>query len=150
MAIEKIPAGTRGGKFPRAVRFMTPILVRMHRRRGDRFREMDVLYLTTTGARSGQRRTSPVARIEDGETWIVVASAGGAKTHPAWYHNIVAHPDQVEIEIGGQKQKVDVTQLQGEERARVWQKVTAELPRFEGYLEKTDREFPVLRLTPRA
>jgi deazaflavin-dependent oxidoreductase (nitroreductase family) len=150
MAIEKIPAGTRGGRFPRAFRFLMPVMMWMHRRGGDHSQDMDVLYLTTTGAKSGQRRTRPVARIGDDGTWIVVASAGGAQAHPAWYHNIVAHPDEVEIEIGGQRQKVDVKQLEGEERARVWHKVTSELPRFEGYVEKTDRVLPVLRLTPRA
>lgn len=149
MAIEKLPAGSRGGKFPRVFRFLMPLMMRLHRRSGDHSQDMDLLYLTTTGAKSGQRRTRPMARIADGGSWVVVASAGGAQQHPAWYHNIVAHPDQVEIEIGGKKQPVEVQQLTGEERERVWAKVVSELPRFEGYLAKTDRELPVLRLTPR-
>jgi deazaflavin-dependent oxidoreductase (nitroreductase family) len=148
MSIEKIPPGSRGGKFPRAAKWFMPILMWMHRRSGDRSQGMDILYLTTTGAKSGQRRTNPVARFEDGGGWVVVASAGGARNHPAWYHNIVAHPDQVEAELAGRRFPVTVTQLEGAERDRVWARVTSELPRFSGYTEKTDREFPILRLTP--
>lgn len=148
MPIDKMPQGSRGGTFPRMFKWIMPLMVRLHRRSGDRSQGMDVLYLTTTGAKSGQRRTTPVARFEDGGGWVVVASAGGARNHPGWYHNVVAHPDQVEAELAGRRFPVEVTQLEGAERERVWARITSELPRFEGYLDKTDREFPILRLTP--
>src|SRR3954452_16602555 len=98
MPIQKLPAGTRGGRgAPHVVqRLLMPLMVRMHHRSGDTFGGLDLLYLTTVGARSGQQRTAPVARFDDGaDAWHVVASAGGQAQHPAWYLNIVAHPDDV-------------------------------------------------------
>ena len=124
-------------------------MVRMHRRAGDRFREMDLLYLTTVGARSGAHRTTPAARFDDGQGGaIIVASAGGATQHPDWYHNLVAHPDQVQVEVSGKVHRVRVDQLQGRQREEAWDRVVERAPRFNGYLTKTDRQLPVLRLTP--
>jgi deazaflavin-dependent oxidoreductase (nitroreductase family) len=119
-----------------------------HRRSGDKFQGMDLLYLTTVGAQSGQKRQSTVARFADGENaWLVVASAGGAVSNPAWYHNIAAHPDQVWVEFGGQQVHVSAQQLEGEERAQAWQRITTAIPRYSGYETKTDRVIPVIRLT---
>ena len=151
MSIEKLPSGTRGARTPPGVlgRIMTPLMVKIHRRGHDRFGGMDLLYLTTVGARSGQRRTTPVARFDDGQGgWVVVASAGGAATHPGWYHNMAAHPDQVWAEVAGTRHRVQVEQLEGEMRERVWALITERAPRFKGYLDKTDRTLPLLRLTP--
>lgn len=128
---------------------MTPLMTRWHRRSGNRFREMDLAYVTTVGARSGQSRTTPVARFDDGAGgWYVVASAGGAARHPDWYLNIVAHPDQVLAEVNGTTRRVHVEQLDGERRARAWEQVVARSPRFAAYTDKTDRHIPVLHLTP--
>jgi deazaflavin-dependent oxidoreductase (nitroreductase family) len=150
MAVQKLPTGTRGGRKPPAfiAKIMTPLLMRLHRRSGDRFQGMDLLYLTTVGAKSGQRRTNPVTRFDDGDGWVVVASAGGMAQHPGWYHNVVAHPDQVWVEVGAAKHHVAVEKLEGEAREQAWAKVVATAPRFEGYTVKTDRVLPVLRLTP--
>jgi len=150
MSIEKLPTGTRGGRNAPSflARIMTPIMVRVHRRAGDTFRGMDLLYVTTVGAKSGVSRTAPVARFDDGGDWLVVASAGGATQHPSWYLNIVAHPDLVEVEVAGTTHKVKVDQLEGAEREQAWAQVVARAPGFKGYLSKTDRELPVLRLHP--
>ena len=121
MSIEKPPAGTRGGKTPPSLvnKLMMPVMMRIHRRGGDRFQGMALLYITTVGAHSGQQRTNPVARFEDGQGgWYVVASAGGAAQHPAWYHNLAAHPDQVWVEVGGTKRQVTVEQLSGMSAAK--------------------------------
>ncbi len=67
--------------------------------------------------------------------------------HPAWYHNIVAHPDDVWVEVSGVKNRVQVEQLEGESRDRAWELVTGQAPRFRSYQAKTDRQLPVLRLT---
>lgn len=150
MSVEKLPGGTRGTRQPPGFlgRLLMPIMIRVHRRSGDRFQGQDLLYLTTTGAKSGQRRSNPVARFDDGGGgWIIVASAGGTAQHPGWYHNIVAHPDQVQAEVAGTAHKVSVEQLDGEARERAWAAVVAASPRFQGYTEKTDRVLPVLRLT---
>lgn len=151
MSIEKPAAGTRGGKpAPKFVaKFVMPMMMKIHRRTGDKFSGMNLLYLTTIGARSGETRCAPVARMDDGKGgWLIVASAGGGAQHPGWYHNIAAHPDQVWAEAEGAKQRVQVTQLEGDERAFAWSKVVEQVPRFKGYLDKTDREMPILRLTP--
>jgi len=150
MPIQKLPNGTRGPRNPPGFvgRLVMPLMTRFHKRSGDRFQGMDLLYLTTVGARSGQRRTTSLARVADGDNWLVVAAAAGAIKHPSWYHNVVAHPDDVWVEFGGEKHRVEVEQLQGEARERAWAKVVERFPRFDGYLGKTDREMPVLRLTP--
>ena len=151
MSIEKRPAGTRGTRTPPRLlmKLLLPVMEKIHRRSGDTFNGMDVLYLHTVGARSGESRSSTVARMDDGAGGtLVVASFGGAAQHPAWYHNIAAHPDQVWMEFGGTKQHVSVEQLEGDERAAAWRRITERAPRFRGYEEKTDREIPVLRLTP--
>jgi deazaflavin-dependent oxidoreductase (nitroreductase family) len=151
MSIEKPPAGTRGARTPPSFvnKLLVPVAIRMHRRSGDRLKGMDLLYITTVGARTGQQHTNPVARFDDGHGgWYVVASANGAAQHPGWYHNVAAHPDQVWVEFGGTKRQVEVEQLSGDERSQVWQQVVARAPNFATYPQKTDREIPVLRLTP--
>lgn len=154
MTFEKTPSGTHGVRMPplpsALSRFMQRMMIRQHRRKGDRFQGMDVLYLTTTGAKSGTKRQTPVAHFADGDGWLVVASAGGAAGHPAWYHNIAAHPDQVWIEVGGRRLHVVPEQLDGQRRDQAWQRIIASQPRYAGYQEKTDRVIPVIRLTPAA
>jgi deazaflavin-dependent oxidoreductase (nitroreductase family) len=150
MPVQKLPGGTRGTRTPPSLlsKIMTPLMVRIHRRSGDRFRVMDLLYLTSVGARSGANRTTPVARFDDGQGgWIIVASAGGATQHPGWYHNIVAHPDQVQVEVSGKVHRVRVDQLQAEQREQAWAGVVERAPRFNGYLTRAHRQLPVLRLT---
>jgi deazaflavin-dependent oxidoreductase (nitroreductase family) len=111
---------------------------------------MDLLYLTTVGARSGQQRTNPVARFDDGHGgWFIVASFAGSAQHPGWYHNIAAAPDKVWAEVSGVKHHVTVEQLTGEPRDRAWAQIIDRSPRYKGYTEKTDRELPILDLTPR-
>ncbi len=128
-------------------RFITRMMTSWHRRSGDKFMGMDLLYLTTVGAKSGQKRQAPVGRFPDGDdAWLVIASAAGTATHPAWYHNIAAHPDQVWVEFGGQQLRVTASQLDGEARERAWQRITQSQPRYADYQRKTDRVIPVIRL----
>jgi deazaflavin-dependent oxidoreductase (nitroreductase family) len=128
---------------------MTRLMVKVHRRSGDRFRGMDLVYLTTVGAKSGEQRLTPIARFPDGDNaWLVVASNSGSARHPSWYHNIAAHPDQVWAEVAGRRFRAHVEQLTGERREEAWQRITASQPRFAGYQRTTDRDLPVLRLTP--
>ena len=151
MSFQKTPGGTRGSKNMSAnavTRLLTKAMTSWHRRSGDKFQGMDLLYLTTIGAKSGEERHSTVSRFPDGDgAWLVVASVGGAVHNPAWYHNIAAHPDQVWIEFGGQRHHVTAKQLKGEEREQAWQRITANQPRYAGYQKKTDRPIPVIRLT---
>ena len=152
MTFEKTPSGTRGRGPMRSnplTRLGTRLALRFHRRSGDRFQGMDLLYLTTVGAKTGEKRVNPVARFpDDGGAWLVVASAGGSAAHPAWYHNIAAHPDQVWIEVAGHQFRAVPEQLAGERRDQAWERIVAKQPRFGGYEHKTDRVMPVIRLTP--
>jgi deazaflavin-dependent oxidoreductase (nitroreductase family) len=119
------------------------------RRGRGRFMGMDVLILHTVGRRSGQPRQSPVAWFADGtDAWLIVASGGVA--HPDWYLNLMAHPERASIELPG-RDPVPVTphQLDGADRAPAWQTITAAQPRYGKYQRKTDREYPVIRLTLR-
>jgi deazaflavin-dependent oxidoreductase (nitroreductase family) len=128
--------------------FVKNIMIKLHRRSGDRFMGMDLLYLTTIGAKTGQKRQSPVARFPDGDdAWLVVASNGGSARHPSWYHNLMAHPDQVWIEIAGRSVQATVEQLEGPRRDAAWQRITASQSRFAGYQRKTARALPVVRLS---
>lgn len=153
MSFEKTPSGTRGARGPSRsnvfTRFIGRMLAKSHRRNGDKFQGMDLLYLTTVGAKTGQKRQNPLARFPDGDgSWLVVASLGGSTSNPGWYHNIAAHPDQVWIEVAGQQLRVTAEQLDGEAREVAWQRIIESQPRYAGYQRKTDRVLPVVRLSP--
>src|SRR4051794_24998060 len=131
MSIEKPPPGTHGGRTPPSLvsKLLMPVMMRLHRRAGDRFQGMDLLYLTTVGAQSGRQRTNPVARFDDGRGgWYVVASAGGAAQHPGWYHNIAAHPDQVWVQFGGTKRQGAIAQPSGGRPGQAGQRGLARAP----------------------
>jgi deazaflavin-dependent oxidoreductase (nitroreductase family) len=153
MAIEIPPAGTKGARKPPSGplgRLLGRVVMQLHRLTGNQVAGQKLLYLTTVGAKSGQRRTAPVMRFDDGpDTWLIVASRGGTADHPAWFYNLAKQPDQVEIEIDGRRLAVTPRRLTGEERAVAWERIKRERKNFAGYERKTDREIPVIRLTPR-
>jgi deazaflavin-dependent oxidoreductase (nitroreductase family) len=125
---------------------------RQHRRKGGKFMGMDVLFLTTIGRKTGQRRETPVSWFPDGDdAWLIVASGGGSAHNPAWYHNIAAHPGQLWIELPQRKSnKLQVTaeQLEGARREECWKRIIQAQPRYAKYQVKTDRTLPVIRLVP--
>jgi deazaflavin-dependent oxidoreductase (nitroreductase family) len=139
------PAGTRGARAPRSSgrvsRWVGRWMSNQHRRKGYTFMGMDVLFLTTLGRRTGQRRETPVA-------WLIVASAAGSVHNPAWYHNLAAHPDQVWIELPQRKLRVSPQQLEGARREACWRRIVQAQPRYASYQQKTDRLLPVIRLVP--
>ena len=144
--------GTRGGRQPSGFvfRWGNKMMASRVRRKG-KFLDFNALVLTTVGRKTGAERTTPVGWFPgpDG-SWLIVASAAGAKGNPAWYYNIAAHPDQVRIEVEGRTVAVVAEQLHGTERAQAWQQITAAAPRFAQYQQKTDRELPIIRLVPRS
>ncbi|MGH3300943.1 MAG: nitroreductase/quinone reductase family protein [Streptosporangiaceae bacterium] len=147
------PAGTRGARQPGGWvprQLNTLMSRRVRRKRGGTFMGMNALVLTTIGRKSGLKRTNPVGWFPgpDG-SWLIVASAAGAVSNPAWYHNIAAHPDEVQIEVRGRTVAVAAEQLHGTQRAEAWQQIIAAAPRFAQYQQKTDRELPIVRLVPR-
>ena len=104
-----------------------------------------LMVLTTTGARSGEPRTSIVTYHKKGDRFAIAASMGGAPKHPAWYHNLIANPDAT-IEVDNETFKVRATDTSGAERDRLWDEHVAELPEFGEYPKKTDRTIPMLLL----
>jgi deazaflavin-dependent oxidoreductase (nitroreductase family) len=110
---------------------------------------MPVLKLTTIGRKSGDRRTtmltSPLMEADD---VILIASFGGDDRHPAWYLNLVADPD-VDVEIDGSKRPMRARVADGAERTRLWDAVTAAHANYAGYQRRTEREIPVVVLSPR-
>jgi deazaflavin-dependent oxidoreductase (nitroreductase family) len=146
-------AGTRGARQPAgmAVRWVNKLAAGRIRRKGGKFMGFNALILTTIGGKSGAERTNPVGWFPgpDG-SWLIVASAAGAAGNPAWYYNIAAHPDKVQIEVEGRKVAVVAEQLHGAERAEAWELIVATAPRFGQYQQKTDRELPVIRLVARS
>ncbi len=153
MTIEVPPAGTRGTKAPPGGplgRGLMTVVRWVHRRTGNKMSGQPLLYLHTIGARGGEPRTAAVMAFPGRENaWFIVASRGGTAGHPSWFHNLAAHPDRIEVEIDGRRTAVTPETLSGQERARVWARITAEQPRFLGYEQKTDRQIPVVRLTAR-
>jgi len=107
-----------------------------------------VLLLTTTGRRSGQRRTAPVLFIGDGERVVVIGSNAGNARAPAWSHNLKANPD-AEIEIRGERRLVRARVTEGDERAELWSRMNEQYAGFQDYDERTSREIAVFALEPR-
>ena len=106
-----------------------------------------ILLLNTTGRKSGKRRTSPLLYVMDGEDFVIIASKGGAPTHPAWYLNLRADPD-ASVEVGDREVRVRAEEADPEEKARLWQKMVEMYPTYDNYQRKTKREIPLLILHP--
>ena len=107
-----------------------------------------LLLLTTTGAKSGQRHTTPTMYLADGDRLLVFASKGGAPTNPAWYHNLLAHPE-VTVEVGPETYQATAHALSGEERDRLYARQAERFPQFAEYQTKTSRKIPVIALERR-
>ena len=115
---------------------------------GGRFDGVNILILTTTGAKSGQTRWNPLAYSKDGGRYIIVASKGGAPTNPDWYHNLVANNSAV-IEVGTDVIPVEATIATGAERERLYAQHASRMPQFNQYAQNTTRQIPVVILTPK-
>ena len=151
------PKGTRGAKVMDFVlRMMRPFAGREVARyqKADSpepklFMGFPVLVLTTVGAKSGKERSTVLGGFPDGtEAWLIIASNAGSATHPGWLHNIASHPDRVWVQVGNRKFKARCMSLTGKEREEAYARVASAAPVYGGYPKKTDREIPVLRVTP--
>lgn len=146
MSVELTPNGTYGVNMPRMAGPIMNIMSRLFSglisMRGGR-----ILTLTTIGSKSGRRHNVDLGWFPDGDSWLIVASMGGAARHPAWYYNLARNSDKVWIKIGGRKIKVRPESLRGEERDRKFKEISAVAPNYGEYQTKTDRVIPVVRLT---
>jgi F420H(2)-dependent quinone reductase len=108
-----------------------------------------ILLLHHVGARSGKERVAPLLYLADGDALVVVASKGGTDRHPAWFHNLKANPDTV-AEVGRERRPVRARVLEGEERARMWDRVVELYGHYESYQRHAgDRRIPLVVLERR-
>ncbi len=112
---------------------------------GGQFAGAPLLLLTTTGAKTGRRLTSPLMYNTEEDRLLIFASKAGAPTNPAWYHNLVANP-KVTLEVGAETFDATATVLHGEERDRLFARHAAQYPGFADYQANTTRTIPVIAL----
>jgi deazaflavin-dependent oxidoreductase (nitroreductase family) len=126
-------------------RAMNDPVIRQFRASGGRTsRRYPVILLTTTGRRTGRERVTPLNFSRDGDRLVVIASAGGSSTHPAWYLNLVEHPE-VTIEDGGETFRARARTAEEPERTRLFDAQAAEMPFFDGYRKRVKaRAIPVV------
>lgn len=105
---------------------------------------LPVIVVTSRGNKTGKLRKNPLMRVEHGGEYALVASMGGAPTHPVWYHNLQADPQSVTIQDGPEVFDAEVRQVEGDERAEWWERAVAAFPPYAEYQAKTDRRIPVL------
>ena len=107
-----------------------------------------MLLLEHVGAKSGQRRTSPLVYVRDGDDVVIVASKGGHPKHPAWFHNLKANPDTV-VQIGSERRPVRARVATAAERPRLWRAAVRVYDGYRAYQERTEREIPLVVLERR-
>ena len=107
-----------------------------------------MLLLRTTGRRTAQPRTAALLYVRDGESFVVIASKGGAPQHPGWFHNLRASAE-VEIQVGRERMPMQASVAEGAERTRLW-KIADQVNQgqYEAYQSRTSREIPVIVLRP--
>jgi F420H(2)-dependent quinone reductase len=135
-----------------AVQSMTALNIAVYRMSGGRvagsLRTGAALCLvTTTGRRTGRARTVPLLFIEQDGALVLVASRGGMSAHPAWYLNLREHPE-ITVQVGADVVAATARDATPDERRRAWPLLVAVYPRFEQYQRRTDREIPLVIVTP--
>jgi F420H(2)-dependent quinone reductase len=111
--------------------------------------DMSIVVVTTIGNKTGKIRKTPLMRVEHEGEYALVASQGGAPTHPVWYYNLIAAPDTVQIQDGPEPFAVTVREVSGDEKATWWKRAAAAYPPYDDYQAKTDRQIPLFVATRR-
>jgi deazaflavin-dependent oxidoreductase (nitroreductase family) len=111
---------------------------------------LPIVVFTTRGAKSGKLRKNPLMRVEHDGAYAMVASQGGAPTHPAWYHNLKADPTALMVQDGPEPFDAVARELEGEERKIWWQRAVEAYPPYAEYQQRTSRLIPVLLAERRA
>jgi deazaflavin-dependent oxidoreductase (nitroreductase family) len=151
-----LPSSTETAGRRRLVRSATKYLGALHRllyrasggRVGGRLWNLPVVLLTTTGRRTGKKRTVPLCSLPDGDDVVVIASYGGLDQPPAWWLNLEANPE-AELASGRERHTVTARNAAPDERARLWAEVTLRAPGYLEYERRTSREIPVVILQSR-
>ena len=110
---------------------------------------MPVIIVTSRGNKSGKMRKTPLMRVEHDGEYALVASMGGAPTHPVWYYNLIADPESIVLQDGPEPFAVSVRETSGDEKAQWWKRAVAAYPPYADYQAKTDREIPLFIATPK-
>ncbi len=119
-------------------------------RLGIKVQGRSLLRLTTVGAHTGKPRRVSLGWFPDddrSDSWLVVASNAGSARHPGWAHNLAANPNEATVDLGDGELAVEAEALTGDERESAWARVVELAPGYGSYLEKTDREIPIFRLS---
>lgn len=116
-------------------------------RKGHRWSGVHTLLLTTRGRKSGKLRRTALIYGRDGDRYLVVASKGGAESHPSWYLNLSEHPE-VRVQVGSDRFVARARTADTEEKLRLWRIMTEIWPEYDHYQERTAREIPVVVLEP--
>jgi deazaflavin-dependent oxidoreductase (nitroreductase family) len=106
----------------------------------------EILLLTTTGRKSGERKIMPLIYREIDGDYVIVASKGGHPEHPAWFVNLRASPDDVEVQVRDETFRVRPRVAEGSEREKLWAAMNEVWPHYAEYQERTDRQIPVVVL----
>lgn len=161
MTAPKLKAKPKGLDRPgtvRVIKAMSNLHTRLYRATGGRLGKnwrvgaaarsaVPVCLLTTTGRKSGQRRTVPLCYLREGDAVVLVASQGGLPTNPQWFFNVKANPE-VQIEIGKRRSDYRAHVADPDERARLWPKLVELYADYASYQSWTDREIPVVVCEP--
>jgi deazaflavin-dependent oxidoreductase (nitroreductase family) len=136
-----------------AVRIMSAINTALFKASGGRIgnkfmRGAPVCLVTTTGARSRKLRTTPLIYLADGDDVVIVASKGGMSHHPAWYHNLAKHPE-ARVQIGSTVTNRVARRASDAEKAALWPRLCEIYPDYADYQARTERNIPVMILSPR-
>ena len=107
-----------------------------------------MLLLDHVGAKSGTKRTIPLVYVRDGEDLVLIASKGGYPKHPAWFHNLKAHPD-TEVQVGSVRRQVHARVADAAERERLWPKALQVYRGYADYQKRAERQIPLVILEPR-
>jgi len=115
---------------------------------GGRMHKVPVLLLTTTGRKTGRKRTTPLLYIRDGNRLVIVASNGGRPLDPSWWRNLKHNPIAM-VQVKDVKQTIYAQRAVGSEKERLWQMMTSVYPAYDDYQKRTDRQIPVVVLKPK-
>ncbi len=149
IAITAARGGVGHPKLSTANRTLNPLVSFLYRISGGRvparLGKAPIMLLTTTGSKSGKRRTNPVLYMVDGVNLVTVASAGGADKNPSWFVNLMHNPEAV-VTIKREKRKVRARRATPDERIQLWPLLTTMFQGYDDYSKKTKREIPVVIL----
>ena len=109
------------------------------------FEGAPMILITHKGAKSGKEYTTPLVHTRDGDSYVIIASKGGAPQYPQWFRNLVANPD-VTVEVGTERFPARARVAEGDERARLFRAQADLMPNFDEYAKATTREIPVVVL----